>query len=95
VRRRDKMRIRREDDPFMASECEHAQSELTCIANAKKACKYPSNSVLIALLFQKNKSFGVIIICIHPLAYVKPCREQVVLPKKEVPTSSLRKAVSN
>jgi hypothetical protein len=25
----------------MASECEHAQSELTCIANKKKVCKYP------------------------------------------------------
>jgi hypothetical protein len=32
------MRRRREDDPFMASECEHAQSELTCIANKKKVC---------------------------------------------------------
>jgi hypothetical protein len=77
VSRSDKMRGWREDDPFMASECEHAQSELTCIANKKKACKYPSNIVLIALLFQENKSFGASNICIHPLMYVKPCREQV------------------
>jgi hypothetical protein len=39
--KRDKMRRREVDDPFMASECDHAQSELTCIANKKKACKYP------------------------------------------------------
>jgi hypothetical protein len=70
------MRRREEDDPFMASGCDHAQSELTCIANKKKACKYPSNIVLIALLFQENKSFGASTICIHPLMYVKPCREQ-------------------
>jgi hypothetical protein len=35
-----------------------------------------SNIVLIALLFQENKSFGASTICIHPLMYVKPCREQ-------------------
>ncbi len=57
----------------MASECEHAQSELTCIANKKKVYKYPSNIVLIALLLQDNKSFGAITICIHPLMYVKLC----------------------
>jgi hypothetical protein len=72
------MRRRREDDPFMASECEHAQSELMCIANKKKACKYPSNIVLIALLFQENNSFGASTICIHPLMYVKPCWEQEI-----------------
>ncbi len=36
VRRYDKMRRRREGDPFMASGCEHAQSELTCRANKKR-----------------------------------------------------------
>jgi hypothetical protein len=77
VRRRDKMRRRKEDDPFMASECKHAQSKLMCIANKKKACKYPGNIVLIALLFQENKSFGASTICIHPLMYIKPCREHV------------------
>jgi hypothetical protein len=60
----------------MASESEHVQSELMCIANEKKVCKYPSNIVLIALLFQENKSFGASTICIHPLMYVKPCQEQ-------------------
>jgi hypothetical protein len=63
----------------MASGCEHAQSELMCIANKKKVCKYPSNVVLIVLLFQENKSFGAITICIHPLMYVKPCREQYII----------------
>jgi hypothetical protein len=29
------------------------------------------------LLFQENKSFGAITICIHPLMYKKQCREQV------------------
>ncbi len=29
------------------------------------------------LLFQENKSFGFITICIHPLMYKKPCREQL------------------
>jgi hypothetical protein len=73
----------------MASECEHEQSELRCIANKKKACKYPSNIVLIALLFQENKSFGAITICIHPLMYVKPCREQFIFsgtPDNRQPT---------
>ncbi len=36
-----------------------------------------SNIVLIALLFQENKSFGASTICIHPLMYVKPCREHL------------------
>jgi hypothetical protein len=31
---------------------------------------------LLYLLFQENKSFGAITICIHPLMYKKPCREQ-------------------
>jgi hypothetical protein len=31
---------------------------------------------LLYLLFQENKSFGAIAICIHPLMYKKPCREQ-------------------
>jgi hypothetical protein len=35
-----------------------------------------SNIVLIVLLFQENKSFGASTICIYPLMYVKPCREQ-------------------
>jgi hypothetical protein len=33
--------------------------------------------VFIVLLFQENKSFGASTICIHPLMYVKPCREQL------------------
>jgi hypothetical protein len=77
VRRRDKMRRRKEDNPFMASEHEHAQCELACIAKKKKCVNIPSNIVLIVLLFQENKSFGAITICIHPLMYKKPCREQL------------------
>jgi hypothetical protein len=30
---------------------------------------------LIVFLFQENKSFGASTICIHPLMYVKSCRE--------------------
>jgi hypothetical protein len=44
VERRVKMRRWKEDKedyPFMASEREHAQSELMCIAFKKKVCKYP------------------------------------------------------
>jgi hypothetical protein len=39
---RGRMRRRRqedeEDDPFMASECQHAQSELMCTARKKSEC---------------------------------------------------------
>jgi hypothetical protein len=62
----------------MASEREHPQSELTCIAYKKKCVNIPNNIVLIVLLFQENKSFGAITICIHPLMYEKPCREQFI-----------------
>jgi hypothetical protein len=34
---------------------------------------------LLYLLFQENKSFGAITICIHPLMYKKPCREHLCL----------------
>jgi hypothetical protein len=64
------VRRRKEDDPFVASEREHAQSELTCIATRRKCVNIHNNIVLIALLFQENKSFGAITICIHPLMYV-------------------------
>ncbi len=43
-----------------------------------------SNIVLIALLFQENKSFGASTICIQPLMYVKPCREQLTSLKKRL-----------
>jgi hypothetical protein len=36
----------KEDDPFKASEREHAQSEFTCIASRRK-CKYLGDTVLI------------------------------------------------
>ncbi len=65
----------KEDYPFMASRCEHAQSKFTCIAK-KKVCDV-NVLVTLYLLFQENKSFGTITICIHPLMYEKPCREQL------------------
>jgi hypothetical protein len=68
----------------MASEHEHAQCELTCIAWKKKCVNIPSNVVLIVLLFQENKSFGAITICIHPMMYKKPCREQFYWLKKRI-----------
>jgi hypothetical protein len=66
-----------EDYPFMASRREHAQSEFTCIAK-EKVCKYMVTLYLLYLLFQENKSFGAITICIHPLMYKKPFREQYI-----------------
>ncbi len=71
-RRRDRMRRRqevKEDDPFVASRCQHAQSKLVCIA--KKIQVNVSvmlySLYLLYLLFQENKSFGASTICIHPL----------------------------
>jgi hypothetical protein len=70
--RRDKMRKWqevKEDYPFMASRCEHAQSKLTCIAQ-EETCEYVGDIVfmyLLYLLFQENKSFGANTICIRPL----------------------------
>jgi hypothetical protein len=53
VERRDKMRRRqevKEDYPFMASECEHAQSEFTCIASRRKCVNILSDIVLIVFI---------------------------------------------
>jgi hypothetical protein len=59
----------KEDDPFMASRCQHAQSKLMC--TAKKIGVNVSVILyllyLLYLLFQENKSFHVSAICIHPL----------------------------
>jgi hypothetical protein len=75
----------KEDYPFMASRCEHAQSKFTCIAK-KKVCNVNVlvSLYLLYLLFQENKSFGTITICIHPLMYKKPCREQVYTAKIDI-----------
>jgi hypothetical protein len=59
----------KEDYPFMASRCEHAQSKLMCIAQ-EETCEHVGNIVfvyLLYLLFQENKSFGADTFCIHPL----------------------------
>jgi hypothetical protein len=69
---RDKMRRQQEneeDDPFMASGCQHAQSELMCTArkaNVNALVMYIF-VYLLYLLFQENKSFVASTICIHPL----------------------------
>ncbi len=42
---------------------------------------------LLYLLFQENKSFGAITICIHPLMYKKPCRGTLT---KNIPISQLK-----
>jgi hypothetical protein len=59
----------KEEDPFMASRCQYAQSKLMCIA--KKIEVNVSvvlySLYLLYLLFQENKSFGASTICIHPL----------------------------
>ncbi len=73
---RSEMRRRqedKEDDPFTASECQHAQSKLMCTAGRLKVnplsmyIMYNIVVYLLYLLFQENKSFGVRTICIHPL----------------------------
>jgi hypothetical protein len=69
---RDRMRRRqedKEDDPFMASGCQHAQSELMCTARKIKVNVSVMYILLylLYLLFQENKSFGASTICIHPL----------------------------
>jgi hypothetical protein len=59
----------KEDYPFMASRCEHAQSKLTCIAQ-EETSECVGDIVLLYLLyslFQENKSFGADTTCIHPL----------------------------
>jgi hypothetical protein len=69
----------KEDDPTMASRNDNAQSECHCAmySNIVTYPLYPLRELrLIVLLFQENKSFGASTICIHPLMYGKPCREQ-------------------
>jgi hypothetical protein len=39
----------KEDYPFMASRCEHAQSEFTCIAQ-EEVCKHIGDIVLIVFI---------------------------------------------
>ncbi len=69
---RGEMRRRREDkedDPFTALRCQHAQSKLMCTARRWKVNPLLMYIFvyLLYLLFQENKSFGVRTICIHPL----------------------------
>ncbi len=71
-RRRDRMRRQqedKEDDPFMASRCQHAQSKLMCIAKKIEVnvLVILYSLYLLYLLLQENKSFGASTICIHPL----------------------------
>ncbi len=78
-RRRSKMSENKEDDPITASRNDHAQSKCHC-ALISNSVTYPLQELcLIVLLFQENKSFGASTICIHPLMYVKPCREHFYL----------------
>jgi hypothetical protein len=66
----------KEDDPTTASRNDYAQSECH-FALYSNSVTYPLRELrLIVLLFQENKSFGASTICIHPLMYGKPCREQ-------------------
>jgi hypothetical protein len=69
---RGEMRRRREDkedDPFTASKCQHAQSKSMCTAGRWKVNPLLMYifAYLLYLFFQENKSFGVRTICIHPL----------------------------
>jgi hypothetical protein len=75
-RRRSKMSKKKEDDPITAPRNDHAQSKCYS-ASISNSVTYPLRELyLTVLLFQENKSFGASTICIHPLMYVKPCREQ-------------------
>jgi hypothetical protein len=47
------MRRRKEDDPFMASEREHAQSELMCIAYKKECVIFPITLYSLHYCFRK------------------------------------------
>jgi hypothetical protein len=68
----------KEDDPIMASRDDYAQSKCHC-ASVGNSVKYLLQELcFIVLLFQENKSFGASTICIHPLMYGKPCREQLL-----------------
>jgi hypothetical protein len=40
----------KEDYPFMASECQHAESELTCIASRRKCVNTLSDIVFIVFI---------------------------------------------
>ncbi len=83
----------KEDDPFMASICQHAQSKLMCIA-LEETSECVGDIVfvyLLYLLFQENKSFGASTICIHPLMQKKLCREQFIFsgtPDNRQPTDN-------
>jgi hypothetical protein len=48
MRRRQKVK---EDYPFMASGCEHAQSEFTCIVQEESGCKCIGDIVFIVFIF--------------------------------------------
>jgi hypothetical protein len=80
MRRREEMFGSKEDDPITASRNDHAQSKYQRAWPATSVNTHYS-IVFIVLLFQENKSFGDSTICIHPLMYVKPCREQFLLTK--------------
>jgi hypothetical protein len=88
VRRRDEMTGRQEDDPITASRNDHAQSKCQREWPATSVNTHHS-IVFIVLLFQENKSYGDSTICIHPLMYMKPCREQFIFsgtPEDRQPT---------
>jgi hypothetical protein len=69
----------KEDDPTTASRVDYAQSECHCALYSNSVVYPLREPFLIVLLFQENKLFGASTICIHPLMYGKPCREQVSL----------------
>jgi hypothetical protein len=83
VRRRDEMTGSKEDNPITASRNDHAQSKCQRAWPAKSVNTHHS-IVFIVLLFQENKSFRDSTICIHPLMYVKPCREQYYQREKNL-----------
>jgi hypothetical protein len=93
--RRDRMRRRqevKEDDPFMASSCQHAQSKLVCIARKKQvnvSVTLYSCTYCIYCFRKINHLVPVPFVLI--LRCKKPCREQFIFsgtPDNRQPTDN-------
>jgi hypothetical protein len=72
----------KEDDPFTASRDSYAQSEchVLCITSSIMYIMYSfqKSRALLYSCFRKINHLVSDTICIHPLMYVKPCREQEI-----------------
>ncbi len=75
-RRRSKMTKDKEDSSITASRSDYAQSKCHC-ASGSNSVRYPLWELwLLYYCFKKINHLVPVTICIHPMMYVKPCREQ-------------------